>query len=328
MISDGQHYAPYRTSLLTVAQLRDLSRIDHRIPMRHALVDWAFIFAAWAIVAQYPTWRTVLPAIVVIGTRYYALAIIGHDGLHRRLFASKERNDLWADLLVFGPICAITRLNRRNHIEHHRTACLPHDPDRHKYLHQHKEESFSYLLFLSGLQNFLPTIKNIFGKDKKRAAHADNGSYSPRDLAIIGGWQLALTVGLTVAIGWWAYPVLWLVPVYMFAYRADLVRVFCEHSMMVPNSEADEHMRLITYTSNWLERQFFAPHKMNYHAAHHLWPSIPYYNLPKADALIRTSLALRGSDENLIWRRSYLSYIASYWLWQRDNRRPLALAQP
>jgi fatty acid desaturase len=89
------------------------------------------IVAAWAAVALYPTWWTVLAAIVVIGTRYYALAIIGHDGLHRRLFETKRKNDLWGDLFIMGPICAITRVNRHNHIEHHRVACLPHDPDRH-----------------------------------------------------------------------------------------------------------------------------------------------------------------------------------------------------
>jgi len=49
----------------------------------------------------------VLLAIPVIGNRYYALFIIGHDGMHRRLFPHIKRNDFWNDLLVLAPIGAI-----------------------------------------------------------------------------------------------------------------------------------------------------------------------------------------------------------------------------
>jgi fatty acid desaturase len=106
-----------------------------------------------------------------------------------------------------------------------------------------------------------------------------------------------------------------LAPIYVFAYRADLVRVFCEHSMMVTDDAADHSMRLVTYRSNWLEKLFFAPHNMNYHMAHHLWPSIPYYNLPEADRLIRASEIAR-SDSRLVWRKSYVGYLIAYARWR------------
>jgi fatty acid desaturase len=89
--------------------------------------------------------------------------------------------------------------------------------------------------------------------------------------------------------------------------------------MLSTDEEADERKRMITYTSTWLERQFFAPHNMNFHTAHHLWPSIPYYNLPEADRLIRARIEQGGPDDNLVWRRSYVRYILSYWLWRRRS---------
>jgi fatty acid desaturase len=55
---------------------------------------------------------------------------------------------------------------------------------------------------------------------------------------------------------------------------------------------------------------------------HHLWRSIPYYNLPEADGLIRDWVARKGGDENLIWRRSYLGFIVSYWRWRRRKLEP------
>jgi fatty acid desaturase len=61
-----------------------------------------------------------------------------------------------------------------------------------------------------------------------------------------------------------------------------------------------------------------APMNMNYHAAHHLWPSIPYYNLPVADREIR----YRPEAAGLEWRGSYFAYLLRYWL-----RLPLAECQ-
>jgi fatty acid desaturase len=316
-MSGAQHYVPYRTSLLSREQLRSLNKLRPAIAVRDTLLGWAWIVGAWGLVALHPAWWTIAAAIVIVGTQYYALAIIGHDGLHRRLFESIETSDLWNDLLIMGPIGAITRINRANHMEHHRAACLPHDPDRHKYLHDHKDGTLNFAFFLSGLQSLYPSFTAVFLSPGRATSMATpKEGYRARDLAILIGWQCALLGGLTFAIGWWAYPLLWLFPVYLFAYRADLVRVFCEHSMLMKDAEADEHKRMITYTSNWLERQFFAPHNMNFHTVHHLWPSIPYYNLPEADRLVR-EWAERNGDENLIWRRSYTAFICNYWLWRR-----------
>jgi fatty acid desaturase len=47
---------------------------------------------------------------------------------------------------------------------------------------------------------------------------------------------------------------------------------------------------------------------MNYHAAHHLWPSIPYYNLPMADQEIRELPEAGGLE----WRRTYCGYVLKY----------------
>ena len=32
------------------------------------------------------------------------------------------------------------------------------------------------------------------------------------------------------------------------------------------------------------EKWFFAPHMVNYHLEHHLYPSVPFYNLPELHA--------------------------------------------
>lgn len=306
-------YAPYRQQALPRPLLKELSHVRPWRVVGDTALAWIAIVAAWTGVALSPAWWTVALAIPVIGTRYYALAILGHDGLHRRLFARVPDNDWFCDLFLIGPIGAITRLHNVNHLSHHQHLAQASDPDRHKYICNDKG-TFAHLLgYLMGIRGLSRSVRNVV----TGAAAADAGRLRPRptmrDVVIIAGWQGALVVGLTSMIGWWAYPVLWVLPVGVFTVLADHWRTFCEHSQPEADELADDH-RLITYVSSPIERLVMAPHNMNLHAAHHLWPSIPYYNLPQADAALRAS---RFAPE-LEWRGSYAAYI-----WRYFRRLPI-----
>lgn len=323
-------YRQYR-GLLSPQRVRELSELRPARAVRDIAWMWVGILAAWGLVAWHPAWWTVLIALPVIGTRYYGLFIIGHDGLHRRIMPTVRSNDFINDVFIGGPIGVIARINRHNHMEHHKHLATEHDPDRHKHACFNKADRPAYLAFLSGLANLVPVLRNVFlpsagshasdarsaaesgsavesGKGSGRGPGGERG-YTMRDVAILLGWQMALIGGLTLAVGWWAYPVLWLLPVFLFAYLGDLSRSFMEHSQPEADDRADEH-RMITYDAPWIERVFFAPMNMNYHTAHHLWPSIPYYNLPTADREIRDQPGAAGLE----WRRSYIGYLLRYWL--------------
>ena len=277
----------------------------------HVVLNWAFIVAGWGLVASAPAWWTVSMAIIVVGTRYYSLFIIGHDGLHRRLFANRRVNDLFNDLLILGPIGAITRINNRNHLAHHQYLSTELDPDRHRHGCFNKTTRPELALFLGGLASVIQSLRNVFRGDVEGGDEdgpAEPSSYGLPDAAILAGWQVGLIAGLSGAIGWWAYPALWLLPVYVFTFLGDNFRSFVEHSHPEADELADEH-RLITFISNPVEKMFFAPANMNYHTAHHLWPSIPYYNLPRADCEMRGHPLSR----TLEWRGSYLGYLWRYY---------------
>jgi len=109
-------YRRYRAALLTPERVRELSRLRPWRTVLDAAWMWTGIVAAWVLVWWHPAWWTVLIAIPVIGTRYYGLFIIGHDGMHRRIFPSFRANDLFCDVVVLGPIGAITRINNKNHL--------------------------------------------------------------------------------------------------------------------------------------------------------------------------------------------------------------------
>jgi len=309
-------YQPYRKTLLTPERVRELSELRPQRAIVDTLVCWLIILAAWALVALWPRWWTVLLAIPVVGTQYYALLIVGHDAIHRRLFRDTRWNDWFADLFVFGPVAAITRINNRNHLGHHRNLSQPDDPDLHQFTCTNKHQWHLLVAYLLGFSSLWRSIKNVFLRPSPSNTASNAGdepidpskSYTFRDFALIAIWQLALIGGLTYLVGWWAWPVLWLVPLYCFVFLGDNFRAFAEHSQPFPDALANRH-RLITFLSNPIERIFVAPLNMNYHAAHHLWPSIPYYNLPQADREIRNNPAAAGGLE---WRGSYFGYLLRY----------------
>lgn len=295
--------------LLSTERVKELSQRSAVRPVIDTAACWAMIVSAWAAVVWLPVWWVMLPAFVVIGNRYYALFIIGHDALHRRLFENKELNDRFADLFIFAPIGAITRLNNRNHLLHHAHLATDQDPDRHKYTCFGKAGLAPLFGFLTGLTSVARSAVNVFLCNKESSADSRfRDGYRLADVLVLGTWQAGLIVGLTMAIGWWAYPVFWLAPVYVFAVLADNLRSFCEHSHTESDHLADDH-RLITYHSPLIERCFVSPMAMNYHTAHHLWPTIPYYRLRQADAEL---FEAAGPSTDMVWRCSYLVYLWRY----------------
>jgi fatty acid desaturase len=283
--------------------------------MRDTALCWALIIAAWVGAAAIRSWWALALAFVIIGNRYYALFIIGHDGLHRRLFEDSGRNDLYCDVLLLGPIGAITRINNRNHLAHHQFLSTDADPDRYKHVCLDKGTGLSLAGYLSGTASVTRGVQNVFlsngdGNGTADQAPAETKSrprYRLRDVLILAAWQGALAITLTKLFGWWGYLLLWWAPVFVLTFLPDNLRTFAEHSHPEADAAADEH-RLITNLPGWLERQLLAPMNMHYHATHHLWPSIPYYNLPIADAEIRKA----ANPERIEWRGSYVAYLWRY----------------
>ena len=120
------------------------------------------------------------------------------------------------------------------------------------------------------------------------------------------------------------YVLLWLVPAtspHMFLMR---IRGIAEHGLM-RQLGVDEGPRYtrgtdegLFYTRSfltpqtsyrfqpliWLERLLIGSFNVNYHHEHHLYPRVPWYNLPKLHALVGNKVAERNPD---VYARGYFS---------------------
>src|SRR5258707_582267 len=102
----------------------------------------------------------------------------------------------------------------------------------------------------------------------------------------------ALFAGLAAAGVWWAYPLLWLLPLLTWQMVITRIRNIAEHAV-VPDS-ADPLRNTRTTHANFLERLFIAPYYVNYHLEHHLLFYVPCYNLPRVHrSLSQSRLAAR-----------------------------------
>ena len=67
------------------------------------------------------------------------------------------------------------------------------------------------------------------------------------------------------------------------------IRGVAEHAGFEQNADQRQNARTII---NPVQTFFFAPNNVNYHIEHHVYPSIPWYHLPKAHRIMKERGAL------------------------------------
>jgi len=286
---------------------------------RDLTLGWLAIALSLTGAAYWQNWLAYLIAFLIIGFAQYSLFILGHDALHYSLHPDRKVNDRLARWLIYGPMFMGMDDGRRNHLNHHRLLGTTDDPDRYLHSLSNKNSRWKLFLFCTGLATFGKTVIKVspFGKSAQRAGTPEKSSSSKAKSA--GGSQAlseyfkqripvfvtqGLLIGSFLAIGlpWWSYLVLWIAPIYFCVFLPDEIRAFCDHSVpLVPDDAADPY-RLVSFAPPWWEAMIFSPNSMNYHAEHHLFPAIPYYNLRKAHQTIR-------HKPNVTVKRSYVAYL-------------------
>jgi fatty acid desaturase len=71
----------------------------------------------------------------------------------------------------------------------------------------------------------------------------------------------------------------WVVPFMTFFFLLMYIRAVAEHFCDMDYSTIETGTR--TVIPLFWERPFFSPHNVNYHIEHHIYPSVPFYRLPK-----------------------------------------------
>ncbi|HEV3010100.1 MAG TPA: fatty acid desaturase family protein [Burkholderiales bacterium] len=288
-----------------------VQRLTRRSPWRatFAVLHDGLILAAAIAVGLYfwPNPLIIFLAVLVIGTRQHALFVIAHDAAHYLLYDNRLLND------AVGRACAMLQglsmcTYRVIHRMHHNNLYGELDPDT--ALHGGYPRGRAYLIkkllkdlsgvtawktyayFLGGAPALntstnvaLRPLDDTSGKLRKEALQ-------DRNLVI------AFHVLLLGVFAWGGYLVqylvLWVLPLVTVVQAILRLRAIAEHGATTDFSSPLTAART-NVAPAWLEWLIF-PHQVNYHIEHHLYASVPHYNLPALHAELLKNRVLDGAE--------------------------------
>jgi fatty acid desaturase len=272
------------------------------------LHDVLIAAAAIALALYYwPNPLVVLVSIVVIGTRQHALFVIAHDAAHYLLYENRLLND------VVGRTCAMLQglsmcTYRVIHRMHHNNLYGELDPDT--ALHGGYPRGRAYLVkkLLKDLSGFtawktyayflggapaLNTATNVALRPlDDTSAKLKSEARTDRNMVV------AFHILMLLLMAWSGhlvqYLVLWVLPLITVVQAILRLRAIAEHG-----ATTDFSSPLTAARTNrgpaWLEWLIF-PHQVNYHIEHHLYASVPHYNLPRLHRELASRGILEGAE--------------------------------
>ncbi|MFZ4404097.1 MAG: fatty acid desaturase family protein [Pseudobdellovibrionaceae bacterium] len=242
-----------------------------------------------------------LLCILFIASRQHALALLVHDAAHFRISKNKHLNDFFSNTLASFPCLIGTHAYRLHHLQHHQYLNTDNDPDWARKIHL-KEWQFP----MPAKSLFLLLTKQIFvgGYDWIRLVTSmflshwrlkNNDPRKKEALLLLGFVGICITIALafnftTQLFLFWFVPLLTVFP--MLQRFRSITEHFAADKDFILNQTRNTD-------SHWLERIFLSPHSTNRHLLHHLFPSVPHYNLEKLHKNLLSTDLIYANNQHL-----------------------------
>lgn len=272
--------------LLKTLSAADTERLTKRSTNRglsHLAGHVALIVVGGIWIAKgWPFWWALL---VVQGVALVFLFTLEHEATHKTPFANEQLNE-WVGrccgLLIFLPFGWF----RYFHLAHHRYTNIPNKDPELAGSQRHYEAWGAFLWHVSGLPYWGSMLRQIVVNAMGRA----DADYLPerakpritseaRWLIIIYACGALSLLGSSVLIWVWIVPLVLGQPflrLYLMAEHGRCPKV----ANMLDNSRT-------TYTNTIVR---FLAWNMPYHTEHHVFPSVPFYQLPELNRLVQREL--------------------------------------
>lgn len=240
--------------------------------------------------------------VVVMACKQHALGAIMHDATHYRLLETKRNNDLVSDFFCAFPIGMLTASYRRGHLPHHAFTNKALDP---YWSRLSQDDAFLFPMARNKLRSLL--IRDVIGLNLPHwwpilrawtgwafILRDPEGYLSPTDrrrFTLFWG----MTAIATIVSGWWPYfLLLWALPMLTLNLAFTRLRIIAEHNLDVSDQEITRTRHV---DGTWFERHAIGPMNINFHIAHHLFPMVPFYNLPQMHQVLLTDEEFRRDAE-------------------------------
>ena len=241
--------------------------------------NWLAIMALLLLAGWYPNILTLMLVWVLLPGRQLGLSVLMHEAGHGTLFATRSLNH-W----VGQWLCALPTLNdlpsyAAGHLNHHRLAGTPEDPDLPNYRaypvdhRSFRRKVIRDLTGQTGAKLVAGAVKGGLSHFSVEAAPADPWLLLKQVMVqvALAGVLMALGIGWT----WWLWAATFMTS-YMLVIR---LRQIAEHAAVPDANDPDPRLNTRTVTAPLWQRWLLAPNGVNYHLEHHLLPGVPCYRL-------------------------------------------------
>jgi len=239
-----------------------------------------------------------VPLYVAIGYMWMGMVTFMHDALHHTLFRSRTANWVFG-ILCMLPIFATFVGFREDHIEHHRHNRSPRDPDAFT-MGRRGVADFALFYAYAAIGGVLSFIHfNFIYPFQKFGVRL--WAIQLFELVLKGTvYYVVLSAAarhgmLGKALEVWLWPVLVLS-------LLNSMRFIAEHYATPWNAGQMAGTR--TVVSNRVNSFFW--NNINWHIGHHVYPTVPWYNLRRLHRLLEPQIAASGAPVDK-------SYLGVYW---------------
>lgn len=217
------------------------------------------------------------------GLSLSTLSVLSHESSHN-LFTRNPRIDRWIGFICGIPILFSAMGYRIMHPIHHKRLRTVEDPD--DIENATKDPAvlrwvYVAVFFVSVYLYLIMVPANAFRK----------GMRSEKTVVILEFFGMA---GI-VALGWILLPAQWMIEGWLLplivAGQIANIRGIAEHGMTTSGNEMTDTRTVATHPV-----LSFLMCNINYHIEHHLYPGVPWYNLPKVHKLLQEEYRIAGSS--------------------------------
>ncbi len=264
---------------LEPALVKLLSRRSLAQTLLYIGFQWAVIAACIAAATHFGSYFVLLLCLIVIATRQHALAVLFHDACHFNLCNSRRLNDFLANIFAAFPLSVSVKRYRRSHLAHHRLVNEADDPDIVENTPPTSLLTLGRLMLMDLC--FLSFVGNLKRSRKFGvfAIFSETGEGWKTERRLYGAFVLTIAATATLCGVWPQLALYWLVPQFSILQVLARLRGYAEHGGRIGESHELDMSR--TVNANPLEKFLFAPGNVHRHLEHHLYPSVPFYNLER-----------------------------------------------
>jgi fatty acid desaturase len=284
---------------LTRDEIRSLVRPSNTAGALALAWTWLVIAATQAVLARWPHPLVFAAAVVILGGRQLALAVLMHEAAHGTLFRARWANERLADWLCGRPVWSDVARYRRHHLAHHGHTGTGRDPDlglapvepmTRASLARKIARDLSGIAGLRRVVGLLAIDAELLhfdvGGGVRRAPRRSLGHHLralARNLWRPTLASAVLLAALALAGAAWTF-VAWGVA-YLTTFSLFLrIRSLAEHACMERTSDQLRNTR--TTRAGLLARITVAPLHVNLHLEHHLLPTVPWFRLPRLSRML------------------------------------------